>query len=117
MSEVKQESKSGALLVWVLTLFFSFLPGLIFMIIKKEDSFILENSKTALNWCITLIISLIACMILGTILVKIIGALGMVVFLLYLALCVANLIFCIMGAINANKGIAYKPPFYLKLVK
>ena len=125
MSDVTQESKSSALLVWVLTFFFSVLPSLIFFFIKKEDKFVNENCKTILNWFITLFIVFLVLGVvggvLGFIMAKISGTLAAIVgglfFLVYLVIFVTHFICIILGALKANKGIVFKYPFSLKLIK
>ncbi|HUL81601.1 MAG TPA: DUF4870 domain-containing protein, partial [Gammaproteobacteria bacterium] len=53
MSEA--ESRNIAVLVWVGTIFFGFIPSLIVYLIKKDDAYVLDQSKEALNWSITVI--------------------------------------------------------------
>ena len=37
IQEVTQDSKNTALLVWIGTIFFGFIPGLILFLVKKDD--------------------------------------------------------------------------------
>lgn len=103
-----QDSKNLALLNWIGTLFFGFIPGLIFLLVKKDDSFLQSHAKEALNWSITVLIgyfvgALLSLIVIGFLVIAIIG------------LC--QLIFCIMAAIAASKGEEYKAPFALRLIK
>jgi hypothetical protein len=102
------DTKNMALLIWIGTIFFGFIPGLIMFLIKKEDSFIQSQSKEALNWCITLFILNIVAFILTFI------ALGGI---LYSILGICHLIFCIMGVMATSKGNDYKVPFAIRLIK
>ncbi len=106
--EATQESRNISLLVWIGTLFFGFIPGLIVYLIKKDDAYIQDQSKEALNWSITAIIGYFAGLILTFILV---GVLVMAV------VGIAHLVFCIMGAIASSKGAPFRVPFAIRLVK
>ncbi|MBS1196825.1 MAG: hypothetical protein H6R18_610 [Proteobacteria bacterium] len=102
------DSKNMALLVWVLTIFAGFIPGLIFFLVKKDDPYIYEQAKEALNWSITAIIGYVAGMILSLILIGVI---------VILAVGIMHLVFCIMGAIACSNGKAFRCPFALRLIK
>lgn len=106
--EVSQESRNMALLVWIGTLFFGFIPGLIVYLIKKDDAYILDQSKEALNWSITALIGYFASAILMFILI---GALLMAI------VGIVHLVFCVMGAIATSKGQAFRVPFAIRLIK
>ena len=103
-----QDSKNLALLMWIGTIFFGFIPSLIFYLIKKDDKFITAHSKEALNWSITAIIAYVIATILSII------AIGVFLFPV-IGLC--HLIFCIMGAINASNAKEFRAPFILRLIK
>lgn len=83
-----QDSKNIALLMWIGTIFFGFIPALIIYLIKTEDSYLADQSKEALNWAITVVIGVaiawILCFILiGLLILPLIG--------------VINVVFCILG--------------------
>lgn len=104
-SPISTEAKNWAALLYVLTLFFSFLPGLVVFLCKKDDEFVFSAGKEALNWSITLLLlsSVLAWIpVLGWILAG----------LLYLS----NLVCCILAALNASKGLRYRFPFALRLI-
>ena len=105
---VNQDSRNLGLIIWIGTIFFGFIPGLIFFLTKKEDPFVYEQSKEALNWCITAIIGYFAGLILTFILIGI---------LVLIAVGIGHLVFCIMGAIAASKGNAFRVPFCIRLIK
>lgn len=106
--EVSQDSKNMGILIWVLTLFFGFIPGLIFFLIKKDDAYTQDQSKEALNWSITAIFGYVAGLILALIVIGVfvIAAVG-----------IAHLVFCIMGAIGASNGKNFRVPFAIRLIK
>jgi len=106
--EVNQDSKNLGLLIWILTLFFGFIPGLIFFLTKKDDAYVYEQSKEALNWSITVIIGYVAGAILSLILIGI---------FVIIAVGIAHLVFCIMGAIATSNGKSFRAPFAIRLIK
>lgn len=105
---VSQESKNTALLLWIGTIFFGFIPGLVLYLTKKDDPYVLRQSKEALNLSITLIIGYVVSIILAVILIG---------FILMAIIGIASLVFCIMGAAKASKGEEFRVPFILRLIK
>jgi uncharacterized Tic20 family protein len=105
---VSQDSKNLALLLWLGTIFFGFIPSLVLYLVKKDDAYLLDQSKEALNWSITAILGVIAGMILAIILIGI---------LVIWVVAICNLIFCIMGVIAASSGKSFRVPFALRLIK
>lgn len=106
--EVNSDSKTSSILVWVLTIFFGFIPGLIFFMTKKDDQFVLAHSREALNWSITALICWLGALVLTF---AIIGA------FLFPVLGICHLVFCILGAVAASSGKPYKTPFAIRLIK
>lgn len=105
---ITQDSKNIALMTWIGSIFFGFIPGLIFYLIKKDDPYIQDQSKEALNWSITAIIGYFAGLILTFILIGI---------LVLVAVGICHLVFCIMGAIGASNGKTFRVPFAIRLIK
>lgn len=105
---MNQDSKNVALLVWIGTIFFSFVPGLIVYLIKKDDGYVQDQAKEALNWAITALIGFLLARILAWVLI---GALA------YPVVALVNLIFCVMGAVAATQGKAFRVPFALRLIR
>ena len=98
-----------AMLAHLLGIFTSFIGALIIWLVKKDDSaFVAREAAEALNFQITIALGWIIAMMLTVILI---GA------LLYPVLLVVNLIFCILAAVSASKGVGYRYPFTLRLVK
>ncbi len=103
-----QDSKNMALLIWIGTLFFGFIPSLVLFLIKKDDAYIQRQSKEALNWSITATIGYIIGLMLSFIVI------GVLVFPI-VGLC--HFVFCIMGAVSTSKGKQFKVPFAIRLIK
>ncbi len=103
-----QESRNLSLLIWIGTIFFGFLPGLIFYLVKKDNPYVTDQAKEALNLSITVIFVTIAGTILSLILIG---------FLVIFAAWVGNTVICILGAIKVSEGKEFKAPFILRLVK
>ncbi len=105
---VDQESKNMALLIWIGTIIFGFIPGLIFYLVKKDDPYVVNQAKEALNWSITAMIGYVAGLILSMILIGV---------LVLFALGICHLVFCVMGAVACSNGKDFKVPFTLRLIK
>jgi uncharacterized Tic20 family protein len=103
-----QESRNLAVIMWVGTIVLSFIPGLIFYLVKKDDAYLLDQGTEALNWSITALIGCFAGFILSIVGIGI---------LITLAVMLINLIFCVMGAVAASKGEGFRVPFALRLIK
>lgn len=106
--EVSQDSKNIALLMWLGTIFFSFIPGLIIYLLKTDDPYLADQSKEALNWSITVFLGTL---IGGVLCVILIG------FLVLLAIGILNLVFCILGAVAVFDGKSFRTPFAIRLIK
>ena len=120
------DANNMALLVWILTIFLGFIPGLIFFLTQKNDPYVQDQSKEALNWSITVMIACVAIGVIFFILGLVAASLGIGLLfgvisllgtLLWLAIFVANLVICIMGAMACSKGQAYRCMYALRLVK
>ena len=85
---------------------------LIIWLIKKDDSpFVDDQGKEATNFQITLLIGYVVSAI-----VAMVPVIGCFAALLYPALAVVGLVFGILGGLEANKGVAYRYPFALRLI-
>ncbi len=86
-----------------------FLPSLIIWLIYKDRSaFVAQESKTALNFQITVLIGYVAFSFIGFFI-----PIGFLSFLLW----IAAVIFSILGFQAVQRGQAYKYPFALELIK
>lgn len=105
---VSQDSRNIALMTWIGTIFFGFIPGLILYLVKKDDPYIQDQAKEALNWSITVVIGYFAGLILTLVVIGI---------LVVIAVGIAHLVFCIMGAVSVSKGNTFRVPFAIRLIK
>lgn len=98
-----------AMLAHLLGIFTGFIGALIIWLVKKDGpGFANSQAKEALNFQITITIGFLIAWVLAFILIG---------FVLVPILYVANLIFCILGAIAASKGQPYRYPFSIRLVQ
>lgn len=106
-----QEDKTLALITHLSGIIAGFIVPLIIWLINKDKpdkGFIIDQSKEALNFQITVLIAYVICWVLAIILI---GS------LLIPIVWVINLIFCILAGVKANEGVAYRYPFALRLIK
>ncbi len=108
MAAVPQDSKNLAVLNWVGTIFLGFLPGLILYLVQKEDDYVQDQSKEALNWSITLLFGyciafFLSFLVIGLFLFPILG--------------LVHLIFCILGIVGTQKGETFRVPYAIRLIK
>lgn len=97
-----------AMLAHLLGIFTGFVGPLVLWLVKKnEPGFVADESREALNFQVTIALALAASALLGVLLI------GM---LLMPLIFVANFIFCLLAALSAAKGKAYRYPFSLRLV-
>ncbi|MDR1076486.1 MAG: DUF4870 domain-containing protein [Xanthomonadaceae bacterium] len=119
-NEVSQDDKTMAMIAFVLGIPTSWIGPLIIWLINKDKTdkpFTVDQSKEVLNFEITIVIAWVVIFILAMILIMISPKLAMIGSLLYMIVGLANLVLCIMGAISANKGVKYRFPFALRLIK
>jgi len=110
-----KDSKTMALLAHLLGIFTSFVGALVIWLMKKDSSpFVEDQAKEALNFQLTLVIAWIAVGIVSGILAHILFCFGL---LLMPLIGIANLILCIMAAMQANQGVAYRYPFAMQIIK
>ena len=98
-----------AMLCHLLAIFTGFLGPLIIWLIKKdESSFVDDHGKEALNFQITVLIAMIVSGLLTFICIG---------FVLMLIVWIVDMIFCIIAAVKASHGEAYRYPLTLRFVK
>jgi uncharacterized protein len=105
--KASSDDRNMAMLAHILGIVISVVGPLIIYLTAKGKPFAYSQSKEALNFQITVLIAWVVCAILSIV------GIGLI---LYPAVWILNLIFCIMGATAASKGEAYKYPFAIKLV-
>ena len=104
------EDRTLALLTHLSGILLSFIVPLVIWLTNKDKSgkdWLNDQAREALNFQITIAIGWVIAVVLSAI------AIG---FLLYPVLWIINLIFCILAAVKANEGVAYRYPFALRLI-
>ena len=106
-SEVSSNDKNLAVLTHLGGILFSFIPSLIVWLLKKDNVYVSEQAREALNFQITVLIAWVVSYILMFILIG---------FLLMGIVWLANIILCIVAAVATSKGENYRYPFTLRLI-
>ena len=108
MTDSVANDRNIAVLTHLGGIFFSFVPGLIVWLLKKDDSaYIGEQAREALNFQITVLIGYMLAWVLALVLVG---------FLLLPAIYLANLILSLVAAVKASKGEDFRYPLSLRLI-
>lgn len=106
-TEVSSNDKNLVVLTHLSGILFYFIPSLIVWLLKKDNAYVSEQAREALNFQITI---LIACVISYILVFVLIG-------LLFLGIIwIANIVLCILAAVAASKGESYRYPFTLRLI-
>lgn len=106
---VSKDARMWGMLCHLLGLFTSFVGPLIIWLLKKEeDPFIDNQGKEALNFQITVVIASIVSGLLTFICIGV---------FLAIAVGIVDIIFCIMAAVKANGGEAYRYPVSIRFIK
>ena len=106
-----QEDKTLAMITHLSGIVASFIVPLIIWLINKdkpEKAFLIDQSKEALNFQITVFIALMVASVLTVVLIGL---------LLLPLVGLANLVLCILAALKANEGVAYRYPVTIRLIK
>jgi uncharacterized Tic20 family protein len=105
--ETTSDDRTMGMLCHLLGAFTGFLGPLIIWLIKKDQSrFVDDQGKEALNFQLTMLIGHLigaatACFTFG---------------LVSLAVVVVGLVFSILGAVEANKGVRYRYPLNIRMI-
>jgi len=107
-ASITANDKNIAVLTHLGGIFFGFIPALIVWLLKKDDSpYIGEQAREGLNFQITVLLGYLIAWVLTFLLI------GLLVFpVVY----IANLVLCIVAAVNTSKGEEYRYPFSLRLI-
>ena len=98
-----------AMLAHIFGIFTGFIGALVLWLIKKDESaFVGEQAREALNFQITMALAFFISWILMFVVIGI--------FLIPI-LVLVNFVLCILAAVSASKGKAYRYPFAIRLVK
>lgn len=110
-ADASSEDRTLALITHLSGIFLGVILPLILWLVNKDKgdkAFLIDQSKEALNFQITILIGWILAFFLSFLLIG---------FLLYPVLLIGNLILCILAGIKANGGEYYRYPLALRLVK
>ncbi|WP_296280340.1 DUF4870 domain-containing protein [Pseudoxanthomonas sp.] len=117
-SNVSPEERSAALITYLLTAFLGIIGAVIgWAVFKDKGPFAKDQTSEALNWAISVTIAFILLWIVVVVLAMVSAKLAVLGSLLYMALGLASFILCIIAALKAKDGTAYRFPFGLRLVK
>ena len=109
--DAPQDQCTMSLLAHLLGIVTGPIGALIIWLISKDDAskgFVVDQSKEALNFQITVFIAIVISWILAFVLIGL---------LLMPLVGIANLVLCIIAGIKANNGESYRYPFALRLIK
>jgi len=104
------DDKNLAMLTHLSGILFSIIVPLIVWLINKDKAdktYLINESKEALNFQITVLLGYVICWILTVILI---GA------FLHILLWILNIVFCILAAVKVSQTGTYRYPFALRLV-
>ena len=104
------DDKNLAMLTHLSGFLFSIIVPLIVWLINKDKAdktYLINESKEALNFQITVLLGYVICWILTVILI---GA------FLHVVLWILNIVFCILAAVRVSQTGSYRYPFALRLV-
>ena len=109
--DAPQDQRTMALLAHLLGIITGPIGALVIWLVSKDDAskgFVVDQSKEALNFQITVLIAFVISWILAFVLIGL---------LLMPLIGIANLVLCIIAGIKANNGESYRYPFALRLIK
>lgn len=109
--EAPQDQRTMSLLAHLLGIVTGPIGALIIWLVSKDDAskgFVVDQSKEALNFQITVFIAIVISWILAFVLIGL---------LLMPLVGIANLVLCIIAGMKANNGESYRYPFALRLIK
>ncbi|MEO6968707.1 MAG: DUF4870 domain-containing protein [Rhodanobacteraceae bacterium] len=104
------DDRNLALITHLSGIIFGFIVPLIVWLIHKDRTdkpFLVDQSREALNFQITILIGYVICWVLTFIII------GM---FLWFLLWILNIVFCIIAAVAVSKGESYRYPFALRLI-
>ena len=105
----ESDQRLWATLVHVGGIFFHFLPALVgYLVLKDRGAFIQQQTRTALNFQLT---------VLAGYIVGIFTSVIVVGFFLLIAVGALNIVFSIIAAVAANKGQFYAYPLTYEFIK
>jgi len=110
----------GALLAIVITGFLGWLPPLIIMQTRgQESAFVRAHAVESLNFQLTLIVGGLVAGVVGAILFVLLiwtVIVPILIFIAWLAIGIGALVFMIMGSVSASRGEPYRYPVNFRMV-
>lgn len=83
-------------------------PWVGYLLLRQRGPFVREHAVAALNWQLSVVVYLFASWVLMLVLVG---------FLLFAAVSIVNIVFCILAAQHAHRGQLYSYPLSIKFVR
>ena len=103
-----QDDRTWGLLAHLSSLIGGFIGPLVIWLVKKEESpFVADQAKEALNFQIAVLIASVICAA---------SALVLIGFLLMPVVLIGNIVYTVIAAMEANKGVAYRYPYTIRLI-
>lgn len=114
---VVKEQKDLSVLAHLLGLFTGFLgPLIMYLVIDKKDKFSKENAKNALNFQFTLVVAYLVLFFMFLMSFLIMFLFIFFLFFIIFAIIIIDIVFCIIGAVKASEGKAYKYPLAINFI-
>lgn len=103
-----QDDRTWGLLAHLSSLIGGFIGPLVIWLVKKEESpFVADQAKEALNFQIAVLIASVICAA---------STLVLIGFLLMPVVLIGNIVYTVIAAMEANKGVAYRYPYTIRLI-
>ena len=117
-TSASEDEKSGAFVTYILTAIVGVIGALVgWAIFKDKGPFAKDQTTEALNWSITMFIVFVGLQILAMMAAHILFFLSGILWLVIMAAWLGHVVLCIMAALKAKEGSAYRYPFALRLIK
>lgn len=103
-----KDDKDIAAVLWLASLIFLMIPGMLVLLNHNASPYLKQQARESLNWTVTFVLGSIACTILTLLFIG--GP-------LQILLSIAHLVFCLMGANAAHKGVTFRVPMAWRPLK
>jgi uncharacterized Tic20 family protein len=110
--EPDKDSKMMAMIAHLLGILGPVGPLIVWLIKKDQQPFVNDQGREALNFEITMAIPFVVLLLIGF--TGIGACLTLIAWPIFF---IINAVFCVMGAMKANTGMAYRYPVNLRLIK
>ena len=118
VSAESADAKTMAMLAHLLGILTFFIGPLVIWLVKKDESkFVDQQGKEALNWGIMVSIALFGCGILMVFFFFTISFFAALMRLAQYGIIICNIVFGILSTIEVNKGLPYRYPFCIRIIK